>query len=106
MPRGSRNGTAEPQGGIFDTTIEDQELESMLEEALRLEPDVKAYRKYKKDARALIEKKHEDAINVEGAHGGWVRVGRHRFRAKKSVREEGEVKIGAGFNFKLEIELA
>lgn len=89
---------------MFDVEIEDNELEGLLEERLQLAAAAARYRQAKKEARAIIEARHDDAVNVEGENGGWVRVGRHRFLAKRTRRAAGEVTIGEGWNFKLEIE--
>jgi hypothetical protein len=43
-------------------------------------------------------------VNADGDGGGWVRVGRHRFRARAKAREEGSVKIGAGTDWSLDVE--
>lgn len=102
------------QASIFDTTIEDPALESMLAEAVKLEPVAAEYRKKRKDIRKHIETTHPALIGDEfGAAdddgdgekpSGWIRCGNFRFKPKATEREEGEVKIGAGINWTCPVE--
>lgn len=94
----------ETQGGLFDTTIEDPALEGLLERMVELEAPKKEYRTVRKDIRKALEERYADSINIDGENGGWVRIGRMRFRARSKPRAEGEVKIGAGINFSLDAE--
>lgn len=53
------------QIGMFDTTIEDPEIEQLLNEVLELEGPKTDYRTKKKEVRELIEKRYSDAINAD-----------------------------------------
>lgn len=92
------------QKAMFDIEIESPSLEAKLEKLLELQEPKDEYRKLKKEIRQDVEREFAQAINVDGESGGWVRVGAYRFQAKAKERAAGEVRIGAGINFTLNVE--
>jgi hypothetical protein len=102
MPRPSR-----AQSTIFDEQISDPDLEKLLAKQLKLEPEGKDLRATKKLIRARIENQHAHVLEESDANGngkGWVVCGPFRFKPRKTEREEGEVKIGAGVNWSCPVE--
>lgn len=103
------------QSTMFDTTIEDPELEALLAEQVKLEPVATEYRKTKKSIRQHIEKEHADLIaspedvddddeDESNKPSGWVLCGGYRFRPKAVPRAEGKVQIKAGVNWTCPVE--
>lgn len=95
------------QTSMFDREIADAQLEALLAEELRLEPDAAAYRAARQAKRQYLEEQHPDLIadGVNTADSkGWIRCGQFRFKPRKTEREAGEVRIGSGVNFTCPVE--
>lgn len=79
----------EEQGAFDDVVIEDTELAEYLGLIADNEEAYNAYRDGIRKARALLESKYSDKINIEddGDNSGFLRCGVYRFIAKTNHRE-------------------
>lgn len=94
----------EAQPDMFDTIIEDEEIERLISKCIENADATSSFRTDKRTARTLIEERFPDAVNLQGVNGGYVRVGAQRFQLKKKAKAAATRKQSAGHNYTFNFE--